>query len=141
MNTANILLVEDNPDDEMLALRAFKKNNVVNPIIVARDGQEAVSYLFNPDNALPAFILLDLKLPRIEGLEVLRQVRAERRTRLLLIIILTSSTQDADRGASYSLGANSYLRKSLDFVQFTASIGTLASYWLNHNEPPPATYS
>jgi two-component system response regulator len=136
MNT--ILLVEDNPDDEMLALRAFKKNNVVSPIIVARDGQEAVDYLFNPANALPTVILLDLKLPRVDGIEVLKRVRADERTALVPVIMLTSSIQDTDLRASYSLGANSYMRKALDFDRFTSAIGALANFWLNYNEPPPA---
>ena len=139
MNTRTILLVEDNPDDEMLALLAFRKNNVVSPVIVARDGQEAVDYLFNPANALPAFILLDLKLPKIEGLEVLKRVRADERTKLVPVIILTSSSQDADLRATYIAGANSYLRKALDLDRFTAAIGALASYWLGCNEPPPAS--
>jgi two-component system response regulator len=133
----SILLVEDNADDEMLALRAFKKNKVVNQVVVARDGQEAIDYLFNPANELPAFVLLDLKLPRVDGLEVLKRVRADERTKLVPVIILTSSMQDADLRASYGLGGNSYLRKSLDFDTFTAAIGALASYWLAYNEPPP----
>jgi two-component system response regulator len=138
MNMRPILLVEDNPDDEMFALRAFKKNKVANLVIVARDGQQAVDYLFNPDNTLPAFILLDLKLPIIDGLEVLKRVRADERTKLVPVIILTSSTQEADLRASYSLGGNSYLRKSLDLDMFTHEIGHLARFWLEVNVPPPA---
>ena len=138
MNTNPILLVEDNPDDELLALRAFKTNKVVNPVIVARDGQEAVDYLSDHANALPAFILLDLKLPKVSGLDVLKRVRENARTKLVPVIILTSSTNEPDLRASYSLGGNSYICKPLDFDIFTATIGRLARYWLEDNTPPPS---
>jgi len=138
MNLKRILLVEDNPDDVMLAQRAFKTNKVANEVIVARDGQEAVDYLFNPDNEPPAFVLLDLKLPRIDGLEVLKRVRADERTRLVPVIILTSSMQESDLRTCYGLGGNSYFRKPLDFDEFAAAIGVLAHYWLDLNVPASA---
>jgi len=138
MDKKSILLVEDNPDDELFALDAFKKNKVANRVIVARDGQEAVDYLFDPGNELPAIILLDLKIPKINGLEVLKRVRANKRTKLVPVIILTSSTNDADLRASYGLGGNSYIVKSLNLDIFTKEIGVLADYWLEVNEPPPS---
>jgi two-component system response regulator len=134
----SILLVEDNEADEAFALRAFKRNNVANQVVVARDGREALDYLFEPANALPAFVLLDLKLPRIGGLEVLRQLRENERTRRVPVIVLTSSTNDSDLRASYALGGNSYVVKSLDLDKFTLEIGALARFWLevNRNAPP-----
>jgi CheY-like chemotaxis protein len=137
MNPMPVLLVEDNPDDEMFVLRAFKENNIPNQVIVARDGQEAIDYLFAPKNELPAFILLDLNLPKISGLEVLKRVRADPRTQLLMVVVLTSSTRVADLKASYSLGSNSYIVKSLDMARFTLEIGQLARYWLEINKSPP----
>lgn len=141
-----ILLVEDNPDDELLTLRAFKKNHISNPIIVAHDGVEALDYLFGRGqyagrdiSDLPAVMLLDLKLPRLDGLEVLRAVRATDQTRLLPVVILTTSNEERDLIASYSLGANSYVRKPVNFDQFIAAIGQLGLYWLLVNTPPPAT--
>jgi two-component system response regulator len=136
MDARPILLVEDNPDDELLALLAFRKNKVLDPVIVARDGQEAVDYLLDPGKALPAIILLDLNLPRISGLEVLQQVRANPRTAFVPVIVLTSSAQDSDLLACYRLGGNSYIRKPLNLDEFIAQIGALAEYWLAFNVQP-----
>ncbi len=136
-----ILLVEDNPDDEALTLRAFGKNRISNKVVVARDGVEALDYLFatgshaGRDPALPAVILLDLKLPRIDGLEVLRRVRAEPRTSLLPVVILTTSKEQQDILDGYRLGANSYIRKPVDFEKFIHAVGQLGLYWLVLNEP------
>ena len=137
-----ILLVEDNPDDEALTLRAFKKNRIANEVVVARDGVEALDYLFgtgihagrDTTNA-PAVVLLDLKLPRIDGLEVLRRLRADDRTRLLPVVVLTTSKEQQDIHEAYSLGANSYIRKPVDFEKFIHAVGQLALYWLVLNEP------
>ena len=137
MNRKPILLVEDNSGDEELALLAFQVNKVPNPVVVARDGQEAIDYLFDQGKELPAFILLDLKIPKINGLEVLKRVRADARTKLIPVIVLTSSTHDADLRASYGLGGNSYLIKSIGFDKFTREIGALANYWLQVNTSPP----
>ncbi len=140
-----ILLVEDNPRDEELTLRALRKSNLLNPVVVARDGVEALDYLFGrgahagrPDSALPQVILLDLKLPKIDGLEVLRLIRLDERLKLLPVVILTSSIEEQDLLRSYSLGANSYIRKPVDFVQFVEAIRTLGLYWLvlNQTQPP-----
>lgn len=137
-----ILLVEDNPDDEALTLRAFKKNKIANEVVVARDGVEALDYLFGTgvhagrDTAnAPAVVLLDLKLPRIDGLEVLRRLRADDRTRLLPVVVLTTSKEQQDIHEAYSLGANSYIRKPVDFEKFIHAVGQLALYWLVLNEP------
>ena len=138
MDNRTILLVEDNPDDEKLTLRAFRKKQVANPVVVARDGQEALDYLFDPDKQLPAVVLLDLKLPRIGGIEVLRQLRANARTKLIPIVILTSSNEESDLIAGYALGCNSYIRKPVDFDKFVEAAGQLGLYWLVINEPPPA---
>ena len=139
-----ILLVEDNPDDVELTLRAFKKSNIQNEVVVARDGTEALDYLFGAGAyasrdayITPAIILLDLKLPKIEGLEVLRRLRADERTKLLPVVILTSSNEEQDLTNGYKLGANSYVRKPVDFVQFSEAIRQLGLYWLIINEPPP----
>lgn len=144
MQNKYILLVEDNPDDELLTLRALKLGNVVNKIVVVRDGVEALDYLFGTGayegrdvTDLPQVVLLDLKLPKIDGLEVLRLVRADPRTKLLPVVILTSSKEEQDLVRGYSLGANSYIRKPVDFVQFTEAVGQLKLYWLVLNEPPP----
>ena len=137
MNNRTILLVEDNRDDELFAMMAFKKNNVATQVVVARDGQEALDYLFNPANVLPALVLLDLKLPKVSGLDVLRQVRADARTSLVPVIVLTSSLHESDLKASYALGGNSYICKSLDLDRFTFEIGVVARYWLEINKPPP----
>lgn len=139
MNHKCILLVEDNPDDETLTLRALKKNNISNEVIVARDGAEALAYLGDANRALPALMLLDLKLPKVDGLEVLRRVRADERTKLVPIVVLTTSQQDQDLIGSYQLGANSYVRKPVDFMQFTEAVRQLGLYWLVLNELPPAT--
>ncbi|MEX1183461.1 MAG: response regulator [Gemmatimonadota bacterium] len=138
---STILLVEDNPDDEALALRALKQNNIANPIVVAHDGAQAVSYLFGPDALaeLPQVVLLDLKLPKIDGLEVLRRIRADGRTRLLPVVILTSSREERDLVESYSLGANSYIVKPVDFDQFADAVGKLGMYWLVLNQIPSET--
>jgi two-component system response regulator len=137
MKERTILLIEDNEDDEKLTLRAFRKSNVANPVIVVRDGQEAIDYLSDPARELPTVILLDLKLPRISGLEVLRRVRAELRTSLVPVIILTSSGESSDVENGYNLGCNSYLRKPVDFDKFVEAVGHLGLYWLVINEPPP----
>ncbi|OQY72218.1 MAG: two-component system response regulator, partial [Rhodocyclaceae bacterium UTPRO2] len=127
-----ILLVEDNPDDEALTLRAFNKNRIGNPVIVARDGVEALDYLFGNGqhsgrdlNVMPAVVLLDLKLPRIDGLEVLRRIRAEERTSLIPVVILTTSKEQQDIFEGYSLGANSYIRKPVDFEKFIQAVGQM----------------
>jgi two-component system response regulator len=140
-----ILLVEDNPDDEALTIRALKKNNISNQVIVARDGPEALDFLFGAGkhsgrdiNLMPQVVLLDLKLPKIDGLEVLRQLRANESTKLLPVVILTSSDEEQDRLKGYGLGANSYVRKPVDFNQFIEAVRQLGLYWLILNEQPPA---
>lgn len=138
-----ILLVEDNPDDVDLTLRAFRKNKILNEIAVVREGAEALDYLFqrgayaDPAPKLPHLVLLDLKLPKIDGLGVLRQIREHERTKLLPVVILTSSKEEQDLLQSYSLCANSYIRKPVDFAQFNDVINQLGFYWLMLNEPPP----
>jgi two-component system response regulator len=139
-----ILLVEDNPDDELLAIRALEKNKIMNEVVVARDGAEALDYLFGAGpytgrdmNVMPQIILLDLKLPKIDGLEVLRRLRNDERTKLLPVVVLTSSKEERDLTESYSLGANSYIRKPVNFAQFTEAIRQLGLYWLVLNESPP----
>jgi len=141
-----ILLVEDNPDDEALTVRALKKHNVVNKIVVARDGVEALDYLFGTGahagrdmDVMPQVVLLDLKLPKLDGLEVLKRIRADPRTELLPVIILTSSKEEQDLINGYKVGANSYVRKPVDFEQFVTAIQQLKLYWLVINEPPPLT--
>jgi CheY-like chemotaxis protein len=144
VNEKTILLVEDNPDDEALTLRALRKANVRNEVVVARDGVEALDYLFGTGphagrdlTVMPQVVLLDLKLPRIDGLEVLKRLRGDERTSLLPVVILTSSTEDQDRITGYRLGANSYVRKPVDFSQFVDAVRQLGLYWLLLNEPPP----
>lgn len=139
-----ILLVEDNPDDQALTLRALRKNNIKNEVIVARDGVEALDFLFGTGtyagrdlSLMPQVTLLDLKLPKVDGLEVLRRVRADERTRLLPVVILTSSNEDRDRIDGYSLGANSYVRKPVDFAEFIEAVKSLGLYWLILNQGPP----
>src|SRR5436190_11263368 len=142
MNKKTILLVEDNANDEFLTLRALKKYNVANEVVITRDGVEALDYLFGTGphagrnvNDLPVAMLLDLKLPKIDGLEVLRRVRADERTKLLPIIILTSSAEEKDVINSYKLGTNSYVQKPVDFSTFVDAVGQLGLYWLMLNQP------
>jgi CheY-like chemotaxis protein len=133
-----ILLVEDNPDDEALTLRAFRQNHLRNDIIVRRDGAEAVEFLFDPQRTIdPQLVLLDLKLPKIDGLEVLRRIREDPRTSLLPVVILTSSKAEADLVRGYELRANSYIRKPVDFTQFIAAAREIGMYWLVLNQTPP----
>jgi two-component system response regulator len=142
--TKVILLVEDNESDELLTLRAFKRSNILNEIVVARDGSEALDYIFGKGvhagrdaSVLPALVLLDLNLPKIDGMSVLRAIRADGRTGLLPVVVLTSSKEDEDVVKSYELGANAYVRKPVDFVQFSEAARTLGLFWLVLNEPPP----
>ena len=139
-----ILLVEDNPDDEALALRALKKNHLMNDIVVARDGVQALDYLFGTGeyagrdtSELPALVLLDLKLPKIDGVEVLRRLRADDRTKNLSVVALTSSNEEQDLIDSYNMHVNSYVRKPVDFVQFAEAVGQVGLYWLVLNQAPP----
>ena len=139
-----ILLVEDNPDDEMLTIRALEKNNILNEIVVARDGTEALDYLFATGkhegrnaSLMPELILLDLKLPKMTGLDVLKRIRGDERTELLPVVILTGSDEERDLVESYKLGANSYVRKPVDFMRFTEAVRQLGLYWLLVNENPP----
>jgi two-component system response regulator len=139
-----ILLVEDNPDDEALTLRALQKSNILNEVVVARDGVEALDYLFGTGSHAgrgaplqPQLVLLDLKLPKLDGIEVLKRVRADARTRLQPVVILTTSNEERDVLSSYQLGANSYIRKPVDFVQFMDAVRQLGLYWLVLNVPPP----
>ena len=139
-----VLLVEDNPDDITLTLRALKKNSILNEVVVAKDGVEALDYLFGTGiyagrdtSVMPVVTLLDLKLPKIDGFEVLKRVRSNERTKLIPVVILTSSKEERDLINGYSLGANSYIRKPVDFEQFTEAIRELGLYWILINEPPP----
>ena len=138
MNCNVILLVEDNQDDEELAKLAFMKSKILNEVVVARDGAEALDYLIGPKalRVLPQVVLLDLKLPKIDGLEVLRQLRANPRTKRLPVVVLTSSREEEDMITSYDLGANSYVRKPVDFSHFTDAVLQLQMYWLVLNEAP-----
>jgi two-component system, response regulator len=140
-----IMLVEDNPDDEELTLRALRKANIVNDVLVARDGQEALDVLFGtgkyagkPPRTLPAVILLDLKLPKLNGIDVLARLRADPRTRLIPVVVLTSSSEDEDMLRSYESGANSYVRKPVEFPAFAAAVTQLGVYWMLINQGPPA---
>ena len=143
MNDGPILIVEDDPDDEALILRVLKGHNLSNDVVVARDGAEALDYLFGTgvyegqDVARPAVVLLDLKLPKIDGLEVLERLRRDEKTRWLPVVILTSSDEEKDLVRSYDLGANSYVRKPVNFVEFSKAVSQLGVYWLLLNEPPP----
>jgi CheY-like chemotaxis protein len=139
-----ILLVEDNPDDEALAIRALKRHHISNEIVVAHDGVEALDYMFGTGifagrdiSIKPTVILLDLKLPRVDGIEVLRRLREDERTKLVPVVVLTTSSEEQDMLDSYSLGCNSYIRKPVDFTQFSEAIRQLGMYWLLMNEPPP----
>ena len=139
-----ILLVEDNPDDEALTLRAFGKHKFPNPVVVVHDGAEALDYLFAKGayesrdvTELPVVVLLDLKLPKVPGLDVLRRIRADERTRSLPVVVLTSSTEDRDLIEGYRLGANSYVRKPVNYEAFVEAARQLGLYWLLINEPPP----
>ena len=140
-----ILLVEDNADDEKLTLRAFKKQGLRNPVVVARDGAEALDYMFGTGahagrnvSEQPALILLDLNIPKLDGLQVLKRIRADGRTRQVPVVVLTSSVEEQELAASYALGANSYIKKPIDFDKFVEVAGTLGLYWLLCNQPPPA---
>jgi two-component system response regulator len=144
LNDRYVLLVEDNPDDEELTLVALKENQIGNPVVVVRDGAEALDYLLGTGQyadadiaTLPVVVLLDLKLPKVNGLEVLRRLRENDRTKYLPVVILTSSKEEEDRLQSYALGANSYVRKPVDFGQFVEAVKQLGLYWLVWNEPPP----
>lgn len=144
MNARSILLVEDNPSDIQLTKRAFERNHILNPVIVAEDGQEALDYLFGIGrysgrdcSDMPAVTLLDLKLPKIDGLEVLRRIRSSELTRRLPVVVLTSSKEEKDIAASYDNGVNSYIRKPVDFESFAECMRNLGLYWLIMNEPPP----
>jgi two-component system response regulator len=142
-----ILLVEDNPDDQTLTLRALQRNNVLNRVDVAQDGAEALDYLFGQiasaawdPSYLPEVVLLDLKLPKVDGMEVLQQIRSNARTRFLPVVILTSSSEEEDIVRAYNLGANSYVRKPVNFDQFTEAVRLLGLYWLVINQAPPKTF-
>ena len=144
MNKKVVLLVEDNPDDVELTLRAFRKNHLLNEVVVANDGVEALDYLFGSGNytgddpsILPQLVLLDLKLPRVSGLDVLRQIRGDERTKLLPVVVLTSSNEEQDLMQSYALHANSYIHKPIDFERFMEAVRQLGLYWMVLNEPPP----
>jgi two-component system response regulator len=137
MENKKILLVEDNPDDVELTLRAFRKVNLANDVDVVTDGEEALKYLHGHKEVLPVVVILDLKLPKVEGLEVLKRLRAAEATRLLPVVIMTSSKEESDLISSYRLGANSYIRKPVNFEQFVDAVRHLGIYWLLLNEPPP----
>lgn len=143
MRNKVILLVEDNPDDEALAKRALEKNRIANEVIVVRDGAEALEFLFaegryaeRDSSKHPQLILLDLKLPKIDGLEVLRRIRNDERTKLIPVVVLTTSDEERDRIQSYTYHANSFVRKPVDFAEFTEAIRQISAYWLVLNEPP-----
>lgn len=144
MSIPIIMLVEDNPGDVALTLRALKKNNIANEVIVVQDGQEALDYLFctgkyanRGPGGMPCVILLDIKLPKIDGIEVLRRVKSDERTQVIPVVMLTSSKEEEDVVRSYKLGANSYIRKPVDFDKFAETMKLLGMYWLLMNEPPP----
>jgi len=148
LDNKKILLVEDNFDDVELTLRAFKKNNIMNEVVVKRDGAEALDFFFGKDgvadkenNSLPSVILLDLKLPKIDGLEVLKKLRADERTKLIPVVIMTSSKEQRDIVNGYKFGCNSYILKPVDFIQFAEAVKQLGLYWLILNEAPPKNKS
>jgi two-component system, response regulator len=143
MKNKVILLAEDNPDDIQLTLRALKKSNIMNDVVVTQDGVETIEYLFGTGKyagrdtkVLPQVLLLDLKMPKMDGLEVLQRIRSDERTKLLPIVVLTTSSEDKDRVESYKFGANSYVRKPVDFNQFAQAVNQLGLYWLVLNETP-----
>lgn len=143
MRNSHILLVEDNPDDIKLTLRALKKSNILNEVVIAEDGVDALDYLFGTGkyegrdlNVMPQLILLDLKMPKLDGLEVLQRIRTNEKTQLLPVVVLTTSSEDQDKIESYKLGANSYIRKPVDFNQFVDAVQQLGLYWLVLNEAP-----
>jgi len=144
MNDKAVLLVEDNSDDVDLTLRSFKKHHIANQVVVVKNGAEALDYLFykgqhagrEPGN--PVVVLLDLKLPKVDGIEVLRQIRSDEKTKTIPVVILTTSNEEKDKAMSYELYANSYVRKPVDFDQFMEATRQLGLYWLVLNEPPPA---
>jgi two-component system, response regulator len=137
MNESIIALVEDNADDEALTIRALKKHGIANQIVVLRDGVEAIEYLLGGEHPPPHLVLLDLNLPRVNGLEVLQRLRADARTALLPVVILTSSNEERDLVNGYRVGANSYVRKPVDFVEFSEAVHQLGLYWLVLNQPVP----
>lgn len=144
MGSDVILLVEDNPDDEALTIRALNRNNISNEVVVARDGVEAIDYLFGSGShegrdvtVIPRLVLLDLKLPKADGLEVLRRIREDENTKRLAVVVLTSSKEEQDLVDSYNLGVNSYIRKPVDFTLFIEAVRQVGLYWLVLNEPPP----
>ncbi len=140
-----ILLVEDNPNDEELTLRALRKANIANEVAIARDGQEAIDFLFGTGKyagreppAMPAVVLLDLKLPKLDGIDVLQRIRADPRTKLIPVVVLTSSSEDEDMVRSYQSGANSYVRKPIEFSAFANAVTQLGMYWVLINQVPPS---
>lgn len=148
MSDRVILVVEDNPDDVALTLRSLRGSGILNRVVVANDGAEALDYLFGTGKyaerditSMPAIVLLDLKLPKVDGIEVLQRIRADRRTELLPVVILTSSDDEQDLIASYASGCNSYVRKPVEFSQFADAVRQLGLYWMLLNEPPPETRS
>lgn len=141
MTDRKVLLVEDNPDDETLTLRAFRQNKFANPVVVARDGAEALEYLVGDKAESFSLVLLDLGLPKLPGLKVLERMRADPRARLTPVVILTTSREESDLVQGYALGANSYIRKPVDFQQFVEAVSKLGMYWLMLNEPPPGNHA
>ncbi len=145
MGNKFILLAEDNPDDVELTIRGFKKNNIENEIVVAKDGVEALDFLFGTGehagrdtSVMPVVVLLDLKMPKLDGLEVLKRMRSDERTKRIPVVVLTTSDEEKDRAKSYALGANSYVRKPVDYSEFSEAVKQLGLYWILLNEPPPS---